>query len=84
MSNHNICFCGEIRKIVFGYPLLSVAMLCQSQNKERKESKGPTAVLMYIDVSCDSPFNTYVCVAHICILICNVKTKILDVCLIVN
>ena len=26
MSTHNICFCGEIRKILFGYPLLSVAM----------------------------------------------------------
>ena len=23
---HNICFCGEIRKILYGYPLLSVAM----------------------------------------------------------
>ena len=27
MSAHNICFCGEIRKIICGYPLLSVAML---------------------------------------------------------
>ena len=27
MSTHNICFCGEIRKILCGYPLLSVAML---------------------------------------------------------
>ena len=26
MSTHNICFCGEIRKIICGYPLLSVAM----------------------------------------------------------
>ena len=26
MSTHNICFCGEIRKISCGYPLLSVAM----------------------------------------------------------
>ena len=26
MSTHNICFCGEIRKILCGYPLLSVAM----------------------------------------------------------
>ena len=26
MSNHNICFRGEIRKILCGYPLLSVAM----------------------------------------------------------
>ena len=26
MSTHNICFLGEIRKILCGYPLLSVAM----------------------------------------------------------
>ena len=27
MSTHNICFSGEIRKILNGYPFLSVAML---------------------------------------------------------
>ena len=27
MSTHNICFHREIRKILCGYPLLSVAML---------------------------------------------------------
>ena len=27
MSTHNICFCGEIRKLLCGYPLLSVAMV---------------------------------------------------------
>ena len=27
MSTHNICFLREIRKILCGYPLLSVAML---------------------------------------------------------
>ena len=26
MSNHNICFCGEIRKIFTGYPPLSRPM----------------------------------------------------------
>ena len=26
MGTHNICFHGEIRKILCGYPLLSVAM----------------------------------------------------------
>ena len=26
MSTHNICFRGKIRKILCGYPLLSVAM----------------------------------------------------------
>ena len=28
MSTHNICFRGEIRKILCRYPLLSVAMIC--------------------------------------------------------
>ena len=27
MLTHNICFHGEIRKILCGYPLLSVAMI---------------------------------------------------------
>ena len=27
MSTHNICFRREIRKIICGYPLLSVAMI---------------------------------------------------------
>ena len=27
MSTHNICFCGEITKILSGYPLLSVAKI---------------------------------------------------------
>ena len=27
MSTHNICFRGEIRKILCGYPLLSVAIM---------------------------------------------------------
>ena len=26
MSTHNICFRGEIRKILCGYPILSVAL----------------------------------------------------------
>ena len=26
MSTHNICFCGEIRKLLSGYPLLSGRM----------------------------------------------------------
>ena len=32
MSTHNICFPGEIRKILCGYPLLSVAMTCVIYN----------------------------------------------------
>ena len=38
MSTHNICFCGEIRKILSEYPRLSVAML--------------TLVLLNPDISC--------------------------------
>ena len=32
MSTHNICFCGEIRKILCGYPLLTVAMNMSNKN----------------------------------------------------
>ena len=33
MSTHNICFRGEIRKILCGYPLLSVAMSVLTSSK---------------------------------------------------
>ena len=43
MSTHNICFHGEIRKILCGYPLLSVAMyihpsmsVCPVRSYEKK------------------------------------------------
>ena len=36
MSTHNICFCREISKILYGYPLLSVAMVL-SRNLALKE-----------------------------------------------
>ena len=39
MSTHNICFCPEIRKILCGYPILSVAM------------NGPKTVDLFIFVS---------------------------------
>ena len=34
MSTHNICFRREKRKILCGYPLLSVAMFLQQQNTD--------------------------------------------------
>ena len=34
MSTHNICFHGEIRKILYGYPLLSVAMVPSDKTYE--------------------------------------------------
>ena len=34
MSTHNICFRGEIRKILCGYPLLSVAMIIDLDQDE--------------------------------------------------
>ena len=37
MSTHNICFHGEIRKILCGYSLLSVAMI--RKEKKRKVRK---------------------------------------------
>ena len=40
MSTHNICFRREIRKILCGYPLLSVAMSkVASGNKEHAKTK---------------------------------------------
>ena len=36
MSTHNICFRGEIRKTLCGYPLLSVAMKICFHGKVRK------------------------------------------------
>ena len=60
MSTHNICFCGEIRKILCGYPLLSVAM-CQglfnecSQYKfllkKKKKKKNSAALNIGVDKS---------------------------------
>ena len=34
MSTHSTCFCREIRKILCGYPLLSVAMQPMTQQAE--------------------------------------------------
>ena len=39
MSTHNICFCGEKRKILCGYRLLSVAMQAMSYEKVSSEYK---------------------------------------------
>ena len=35
MSTHNICFREEIRKLLCGYPLLSVAMLTALGTNEK-------------------------------------------------
>ena len=41
MSTHNICFCREIRKLLCGYPLLSVAMHMDTEKTQmRLEIKG--------------------------------------------
>ena len=39
MSTHNICFCGEIRKLLCGYPLLSVAMHPQEHHTQALDVK---------------------------------------------
>ena len=39
MSTHNICFHREIRKILCGYPLLSVAMEIAVRTEGGKNSK---------------------------------------------
>ena len=63
MSTHNICFPGEIGKILCGYPLLSVAM-CSSPSYSNKGWKGLTRALdkrVYLLVSpqnlCDGTVN---------------------------
>ena len=43
MSTNNICFCGEIRKIVCGYPLLSGAMCFVKRPGHKK-----TYVMLYV------------------------------------
>ena len=35
MGTHNICFCREIRKILCGYPLLSVAMVFAENQRQK-------------------------------------------------
>ena len=40
MSTHNICFPGEIRKLLCGYPLLSVAMKTAYAVPDRHMTKG--------------------------------------------
>ena len=37
MSTHNICICREIRKILCGYPLLSVAVYCMGKMGKKKK-----------------------------------------------
>ena len=39
MSTHNICFCAEIRKILCGYPLSSVAVILL------EDSEGPNQIV---------------------------------------
>ena len=40
MSTHNICFCREIRKILCGYSLLSVAMITYLNIPQSRALKG--------------------------------------------
>ena len=47
MSTHNICFCQEIRKILCGYPLLSVAMYNQYFSAAKKALSGAIYLLYY-------------------------------------
>ena len=40
MSTHNICFRREIRKILCGYPLSSVAMTVVASTRDKKLGAG--------------------------------------------
>ena len=39
MSTHNVCFRAEIRKILCGYPLLSVAMFSLKNDIENNDDQ---------------------------------------------
>ena len=47
MSTHNICFHGEIRKILCGYPLLTVAMFRMSDRQYRPWSDAALQLLIW-------------------------------------
>ena len=51
MSTHNICFRGEIRKILCGYPLLSVAM---SVSMKKMSFVKPITSSNYQNIPCGS------------------------------
>ena len=46
MSTHNICFRGEIRKILCGYPLLSVAMVASPESVSTHLNMNICSILM--------------------------------------
>ena len=52
MSIHNICFCGEIRKIFCGYTLLSVAM-AHSSSLSTDRSKAAYLLRFFVHSSGD-------------------------------
>ena len=67
MSTQNICFCQEIRKILCGYPLLSVAMnivnlssvvFAQSVIKVKRPEKMPSDTLIMLSISLLSGYET--------------------------
>ena len=39
MNTHNICFCGEIRKILCGYPVLCEAVFYFSYFSKKKQQQ---------------------------------------------
>ena len=56
MSTHNICIRREIRKILCGYPLLSVAIKDVGANEARlyKETSGPSCSKLTMSLVNDS------------------------------
>ena len=56
MSTHNICFRREIRKILCGYPLLSVAMLPTSDHEVLGSNPTRNPAHYYMPLNCTEPF----------------------------
>ena len=50
MSNHSICFCGEIRKIFYEYPLLSGTMVSLLQELVQVTAVLKNNVLSYFSI----------------------------------
>ena len=62
MSTHNICFLGEMRKILCGYPLLSVAMHDLSQ---RLDIMRQTACLVVNPIIVDGYASLFNCMTAV-------------------
>ena len=59
MSTHNLSFCGEIRKKICGYPLLS-GSTCSNQYSETMQSDN-LDIFYNIGWFCEQAYTVYIC-----------------------